>query len=148
MNYAGILSPPGGYGQTYCEHDKRVRTPDTMLSRSLTTTVVFVLALAMFMAWAGHAYTLSVTTTSPAWEIAQDTYHAHDGQAEMSSLSYSDHYHSPLTPDHQHETPQLTSDLSLAAQPKLSMRVDAPQYSVPRPPIFLIERPPRPSFAS
>ena len=130
MNYAGILSPLGGYGQTYCGHNKRVRTPDTMLNRSLTTTVVFALVLAMFVAWAGHTYTLSVTTKPPAWEIAQDA------------------YHSPLTPDHQHETPQLTSALSLAAQPKLSMQVDAPRYSVPRPPIFLIERPPRPSFAS
>ncbi len=73
---------------------------------------------------------------------------AHDEQAEMSNVSCSDYYHSPLPPDYQHETPQLTSALSLAAQPKRSMRVDAPQYSVPRPQIFLIERPPRPSFAS
>ena len=119
-----------------------------MFSRSLTTTVVFALVLAMFVAWAGHTYTLSVTTKPPAWEIAQDAYHSHEEQAEMSCASCSDHYHSPLTPDHQHETPQLTSALSLAAQPKLSMQVDAPRYSVPRPPIFLIERPPRPSFAS
>ncbi|MCH4879152.1 hypothetical protein EQV97_17440 [Pseudomonas sp. TMW22090] len=119
-----------------------------MLSRSLTTTVVLALVLAMFMAWAGHTYTLSVTTKPPAWEIAQDAYHSHEQQAEMSSASYSDHYHSPLTPDHQHETPQLTSALSLAAQPKLSIRFDARRYSVPSPPIFLIKRPPRPSFAS
>lgn len=122
--------------------------PDAMFSRSLTTTVVFALVLAMFVAWAGHTYTLSVSTKPPAWEIAQDAYHSHEEQAEMSSVSYSDHYHSPLTPDHQHETPQLTSALSMAAQPKLSVRVDDPRYSVPRPPIFLIERPPRPSFAS
>ncbi len=119
-----------------------------MFSRSLTTTVVFALVLAMFVAWAGHTYTLSVATKTPAWEITQDDHHSHKQQAEMSSASYSDHYHSPLTPDHQHETPQLTSTLRLAAQPKPSVRVDAPQYSVPRPPIFLIERPPRPSFAS
>ena len=119
-----------------------------MFSRTLTTTVVIALALAMFVAWAGHTYTLSVTSKQPAWEIAQDAHHSHEQQAEMSSVSYSDHYHSPLTPDHQHETPQLTSALSLAAQPKLSIRVDARRYSVPRPPIFLIERPPRPSFAS
>ncbi|TPG94723.1 hypothetical protein EAH72_17220 [Pseudomonas caspiana] len=119
-----------------------------MLSRSLTTTVVFALVLAMFVAWAGHTYTLSATTKSPAWEITQDGYHSHEQQAEMSSASYSDHYHSPLTPDHQHETPQFTSALRLPAEPKLSIRVDARRYSVPRPPIFLIERPPRPSFAS
>ncbi|MBF8004219.1 hypothetical protein IZT72_06380 [Pseudomonas brenneri] len=119
-----------------------------MFSRTLTMTVVIALALAMFVAWAGHTYTLSVTSKQPAWEIAQDAHHSNEQQAEMSSASYSDHYHSPLTPDHQHETPQLTSALSLAAQPKLSIRVDARRYSVPRPPIFLIERPPRPSFAS
>jgi hypothetical protein len=125
-----------------------LETPDTMLSRSLTTIVVVALVLAMFVAWAGHTYTLSVTTKPPAWEITQDAYHSHEQQAEMSSASHSDHFHSPLTPDHQHETPQLTSTLSLAAQPKLSMRVDARRHSIPRSPIFLIERPPRPSFAS
>lgn len=119
-----------------------------MLSKSQTTIVIFALVLAMIVAWAGHTYTLSVTTKSPAWEIAQDAHHSHDEQDERSSVSYSDHYHSPLTPDHQHETPQLSSALSLAAQPKLSMRGDPPRYTFPRSPIFLIERPPRPSFAS
>ncbi len=119
-----------------------------MFSRSLTTTVVFALVLAMFVAWAGHTYRLSVKTKPLAWEITQDVYNSHEQQAETSSSSYSDHYHSPMTPDHQHETPQLTSTLSLAAHLKPSVRVDALQYSVPRPPIFLIERPPRPSFAS
>ncbi|PMV97136.1 MULTISPECIES: hypothetical protein [unclassified Pseudomonas] len=120
-----------------------------MLSRSLTTTVVFALALAVLMAWVGHTYTLSVATKQPAWEIKQDAYHSHGEQeASLSCASCSDHFHSPLTPDHQHETPQLTSLLILAEQPKLSVRVDAPQYAVPPPPIFLIKRPPRPSFAS
>ncbi|UVJ46171.1 hypothetical protein NVV94_11875 [Pseudomonas sp. LS1212] len=120
-----------------------------MFSKALTTTVVFALALAMLMAWAGHTYTLSVATKQPAWEIAQDDYHSHgEDEASSSYASFSDHYHSPLTPDHQHETPQLTSLLILTEQPRLSMWVDAPRYAVPRPPIFLIERPPRPSFAS
>ncbi|MSU95102.1 hypothetical protein C1Y18_01240 [Pseudomonas sp. MPR-R5A] len=119
-----------------------------MFSRTLTTTVVFALVLAMFVAWAGHTYTLSVTSKQPAWEVAQDAHHSHEELTEMSCASCSDHYHSPLTPDHQHETPQLTSLLILAEQPKLSVRVDAPQYAVPPPPIFLIKRPPRPSFAS
>ncbi len=111
-------------------------------------TVVIALALAMFVAWAGHTYTLPGTSKQPAWEIAQDAHHSHEEQAEMSCASCSDHYHSPLTPDHQHETPQLSSTLTLAAQPKLSMRLEASPYSVPPPPIFLIERPPRPLFAS
>lgn len=117
----------------------------------LTSTaqlIAIVLSSEMALPPSGHTYTLSVTSKQPAWEIAQDAHHSHEQQAEMSRASYSDHYHSPLTPDHQHETPQLTSALSLAAQPKLSIRVDARRYSVPRPPIFLIERPPRPPFAS
>src|SRR3546814_269401 len=120
-----------------------------MLSRSLTTTVVLALVLAVLMAWAGHTYTLSVATKQPAWEIAQDANHSHGEQeASLSCANCSDHFHSPLTPDHQHETPQLTSLLILAEQPKLSVRVDASQHAVPPPPVFLIKRPPRPSFAS
>jgi hypothetical protein len=38
------------------------------------------LALAMFVAWAGHTYTLSVTSKQPAWEIAQDAHHSHEQQ--------------------------------------------------------------------
>ena len=61
-----------------------------MFSRTLTTTVVIALVLAMFVAWAGHTYTLSVTTKPPAWEIAQDAHHAHEQQAEMSGAGCSD----------------------------------------------------------
>jgi cytochrome bd-type quinol oxidase subunit 1 len=119
-----------------------------MLSRTLTTAVVIALALAMFVAWAGHTYTLSAMSQQPAWEFTQDAHHDHEQAAEASCESCSDHYHSPLTPDHQHETPQLTSALNFSAQPEPSQRVDALRYWVPRPPIFLIERPPCPSFAS
>ena len=119
-----------------------------MFSRTLTTTVVIALALAMLVAWAGHTYSVSVTSTQPAWEITQDANHSHGEEASSSYSSLSDHYHSPLTPDHQHETPQLTAALMLATPLMLSIRVDALRDSVPLPPIFLIERPPRPSFAS
>ncbi|RRW56284.1 hypothetical protein EGJ55_10855 [Pseudomonas moraviensis] len=119
-----------------------------MFSKTLTTTVVIALALAMFMAWAGHTYSLSVTSGQPAWEIAQDVHHAHGEESSSSHSSFSEHYHSPLTPDHQHETPQLTAALMLATSPMPSIRVDTLRHSVPLPPIFLIERPPRPSFAS
>ncbi|MGF6317859.1 hypothetical protein ABIA60_004137 [Pseudomonas frederiksbergensis] len=105
-----------------------------MFSRTLTTTVVFALAFAMFMAWAGHTRTLSTMSKQPSWEIAQDAHHSHDEQADMSCASCSDHYHSPLTPDHQHETPQFTSTLILTAQPPLSPRAEPPKYSVPPPP--------------
>src|SRR3546814_11072587 len=104
-----------------------------MFSRTLTMTVVFALVLAMFVAWAGHTYTLSVTSKQPAWEVAQDAHHSHEELTEMSCASCPDHSHSPLPPDHQHETPQLTSLFILAEQPKLSVPVYAPQYQLPTP---------------
>ncbi|MBC3776593.1 hypothetical protein [Pseudomonas sp. SWRI99] len=119
-----------------------------MFSKTLTTTVVIALALALFVAWAGHTYSLSVPSQQPAWEITQDAHHSHGEEASSSHASLSEHYHSPLTPDHQHETPQLTAALVLATSPMLSIRFDALRHAVPPPPIFLIERPPRPSFAS
>ncbi|MBC3361580.1 hypothetical protein HU806_00570 [Pseudomonas sp. SWRI154] len=120
-----------------------------MFSRTLTTAVVFALAFAMFMAWAGHTRTLSMLSDQPSWDVAQDAHHhSHDEQADVSCSNCADHYHSPLTPDHQHETPQLTSVLILAAQPQLSPQGEVLGYAVPRAPIFLIERPPRPSLAS
>src|SRR3546814_13260583 len=97
-----------------------------MLSRSLTTTVVLALVLAVLMAWAGHTYTLSVATKQPAWEIAQDANHSQGEQeASLSCANCSDNFHSPLTPDHQQEPPQLPSLLIWAEQPNLSVRVDA-----------------------
>lgn len=120
-----------------------------MFSRTLTTTVVFALAFAMFMAWAGHTRTLSMMSQQPAWDVAQDAHHhSHDEEADVSCSNCSDHYHSPLTPDHQHETPQLAATLILAAQLQLSPKAEPLGYAVPRAPIFLIERPPRPSLAS
>jgi len=119
-----------------------------MFNRTLTTAVVFALAFATFMAWAGHTRTLSMMSEQPAWDVAQDAHHSHDEQADLSCSNCSDHYHSPLTPDHQHETLQFTSLLILAAQPQLSPQAEALRYAVPRAPIFLIERPPRPLLAS
>jgi hypothetical protein len=120
-----------------------------MFSRTLTTTVVFALAFAMFMAWAGHTRMLSMMSGQAPWDVAQDAHHhPHGEQADVSCSNCSDHFHSPLTSDHQHETPQLTSVLILAAQPQLSPQAEALRYAVPRAPIFLIERPPRPSLAS
>ncbi|MEB0008564.1 MULTISPECIES: hypothetical protein [unclassified Pseudomonas] len=96
-----------------------------MFSKPLTIKAIFALALAVLMAWAGHTYTLSVVAQQPAWDITQDTHHAYgEEETSLSCVSCSDHFHSPLPPDHQHETPQLTSLMSLAEQPKLSMRVD------------------------
>ncbi|WP_137889216.1 hypothetical protein [Pseudomonas sp. 2FE] len=117
-----------------------------MFTKAVTTKVVVALALAILMAWAGHTYTLLVGANQPDWEVTDDGYHVHDDQADLSCASCSDHYHSPLTGDHLHETPYLTTALSLPEQPKQSVRTDVPRYFLPSAPIFLIERPPRPSL--
>lgn len=118
-----------------------------MFSRSLSTMVILALALAVISAWTGHAYTLSVPGKHPVAEVVQGAEHDHSHGAS-SCTQCSDHYHSPLTPDHQHETPQLSSTAQLAAQQKPFLRLAAPGHSLPRSPIFLIERPPRPPIAS
>jgi len=55
-----------------------------MYSKTLTTTAVIALALAMFMAWAGHTYSLPVTSGQPAWEIAQDVHRSHGEESSSS----------------------------------------------------------------
>ncbi len=62
-----------------------------------------------------------------------------------ATSSLSDHYHSPLTPDHQHETPQLTAALMLATSPMLSIRVDALRLLC-SPPADILDRASTPSF--
>lgn len=118
-----------------------------MFSRSLSTMVILALALAVISAWTGHAYTLSVPGKHPVAEVVQGAEYDHSHGASTCTQC-SDHYHSPLTPDHQHETPQLSSTVQLSAQQKPLVRLTAPGHSLPRSPIFLIERPPRPPIAS
>lgn len=118
-----------------------------MQRRLLSTTMTVILVLAFFLAWTGHAYSLSVSSQPSAKNIETSHGHAHDASSPSCSKC-SDHYHSPLTPDHQHETPQLTSVVQLATRFEPSVRQSQLGDPVPFPPIFRIERPPRAALAS
>ena len=114
-----------------------------MLSKPISSKVIFALALAILMAWAGHTSVLFMGASQPAGSSNDDAHsHAHDDGA----VAYMDHYHSSLTADHLHETPHLTTLISLITPPELSLRISAPLNSIPPSPIFRIERPPRPEF--
>jgi cytochrome bd-type quinol oxidase subunit 1 len=117
-----------------------------MLSRPISTNVFFALALAILMAWAGHTSALFLGSSQPAW-MANDGTHSHaHGDRAFSCAACTDHYHSSLTADHLHETPHLTTLLSINTQPERAQPIDAPRHSIPPNPIFLIERPPRATF--
>lgn len=117
-----------------------------MLSKPISTQVIFTLALAILMAWAGHTSALFMGS-SPQALGGDDTVHAHTHADEARACAaYGDHCHSPLTADHLHETPHLSTLLSINTQPERAQPIQAPRYSIPPSPIFLIERPPRAIF--
>lgn len=117
-----------------------------MFSKPISIKVIFALALAILMAWAGHTSALLMGSSQQTWE-GDDTGHSHThGDEKLACAAYGDHCHSPLTADHLHEIPHLTTRLSISAQPERAQPIEAPYYSVPPSPIFLIERPPRATF--
>src|SRR3990167_8197817 len=117
-----------------------------MLSNPISPKVIFALALAILMAWAGHTAALFMGASQPAWSGNGGAHsHAH-GDGAFRSTACADHYHSALTADHLHETPHLTTLLSINAQPERAQPIEAPRHSIPPSPIFLIERPPRATF--
>ncbi|MEQ6699825.1 hypothetical protein V4W74_27275 [Pseudomonas aeruginosa] len=117
-----------------------------MLSKPISTKVIFVLALAILMAWAGHTSALFMGSSQQACE-GGDTIHSHThGDETLACAAYGDHCHSPLTADHLHETPHLTTLLSISTQPEHAQLIDAPRHFIHPRPIFLIERPPRATF--
>ena len=119
-----------------------------MSRRFLSSTMIVALAMAFMLAWTGHAYSLSVQPQVTAQE-ATALQHGHDhGEASWSCTHCDDHYHAPFTPDHQHETPQLSSAAQLTPIFGPPTPLAWSGDSVPHPPIFRIERPPRPAFAS
>ncbi|OWQ34168.1 hypothetical protein CC207_21635 [Pseudomonas sp. DrBHI1] len=117
-----------------------------MSRRFLSSTLIVALAMAFMLAWTAHAYSLAV----PPRASAQDAValkHGHDNSEVSSGCSHcADHYHAPLTPDHQHETPQLSSAAQLIATFGPPVPLAWSGDPVPHPPIFRIERPPRPAF--
>ncbi|WP_341303290.1 hypothetical protein [Pseudomonas sp. TMP25] len=117
-----------------------------MFSKPISIKVIFALALAILMAWAGHTSALYMGSSQQAWADG-NTIHPHThGDETPVCAAYGDHCHSPLTADHLHETPHLTTLLSISTQPERTQPISAPRYSLPPGPIFLIERPPRPTF--
>ncbi|WP_339081560.1 hypothetical protein [Pseudomonas sp. TMP9] len=117
-----------------------------MLSKPISTQVIFVLALAILMAWAGHTSALFMGASQPAGSGNTSVHsHVHD-DGTFACAVCADHYHSSLTADHLHETPHLTTLLSISTLPERTQPIEAPRYSFPLSPIFLIERPPRPTF--
>ena len=86
-----------------------------MLSNPISTKVIFALALAILMAWAGHPSALFMGSSQPALG-GNDGAHSHShshGDETLACAAYGDHCHSPLTADHLHETPHLTALLSI-----------------------------------
>jgi hypothetical protein len=120
------------------------KIPD-MLSKPIRTKVIFGLALAILMAWAGHTSALFMGSSQSVLN-STDSAHSHTHEGAVSCMACMDHYHSSLTADHVHETPHLTTLLSLSTQPERAQLANAPRYSIPPSPIFLIERPPRATF--
>ena len=117
-----------------------------MLSKPLSAKVIFALALAILMAWAGHTSALFMGSSQPAGS-GYDGAHSHThGDEALACAEYGDHCLPPLTADHLHETPHLTTLLSISTQPERTQPIEAPRYSIPPSPIFLIERPPRAAF--
>ncbi|EMM6204874.1 hypothetical protein I5M24_31310 [Pseudomonas aeruginosa] len=116
-----------------------------MLSRTVTTRVVFALLLTMFMGWVGHASALLMPANQQT-VISDGHPHSHDEPEIIACQACSDHFHAPFTADHVHETPHLNALLDLASLPDRRI-LDVPQISVrPTGPVFLIERPPRSRF--
>lgn len=114
-----------------------------MLSKPISAKVVFALALAMLMAWSGHTSAL-FTGASQSVQADKDPAHSHAHHAYVCAAC-TDHFHSSLTADHLHETPHLSSLLSLDALSEGRMPMQALHYFFPPGPLFLIERPPRTS---
>jgi|GEM_PF-358998 hypothetical protein len=150
MTYASILSPWGGYGKPVVvvgRPAESVNEDTSMLSKPVSAQLTFVLALVMLMAWAGHSAALGPGVSQGAWN-GEDRAHAHSHSMGISVCARcADHYHSTLTADHVHETPYLTTLLTVSTLPERPQPIEATRYAIPPSPIFLIERPPRPRFA-
>lgn len=117
-----------------------------MLSKPISTQVIFALALAILMAWAGHTSALFMGASQQAGGNSGGAHsHAHDDSV-FTCAACADHYHSSLTADHVHETPHLTTRLNISTLPERALLIESPRYSIPPSPIFLIERPPRTTF--
>lgn len=116
-----------------------------MFSPTVKIKLVFALLLAMSMAWGGHVAARLAHPLQPLVESADGHEHAHAGAEQACALCQLQHEHSPLTADHLHETPYPIVPLELATLGERSPLLAAAPYALSEAPVFLIERPPRPS---
>ncbi|WP_181298966.1 hypothetical protein [Pseudomonas sp. Q2-TVG4-2] len=117
-----------------------------MRTKPVSVHMMFAFALVMLMAWAGHTSALFMGASQSAWS-GKDSVQSHiHGHGVSACAACADHYHSLLAADHVHETPYLNTLLSISALPERAQPIEAPRYSIPPNPIFLIERPPRRIF--
>ncbi len=120
-----------------------------MFSQALKIKLVVALLLAMVVAWGGHAAAWLTDSSHTAFEPT-DHHHQHeyagDEQVGACALCQLQHEHSPLSADHLHETPFPTSLIKVHTLAERSQPLVAPRHFLPASPVFLIERPPRPSF--
>lgn len=126
------------------------RSEIDMFSQTLTIKLVFALLLAMIVAWGGHAAAWLTNSSHPAFEPTDHHHHQHESavgeQVNACVLCQLQHEHSPLSADHLHETPYPTSLIKVHTLAERSQPLVAPRHFLPASPVFLIERPPRPSF--
>ncbi len=121
-----------------------------MFSQALKTQLVRMLLLAMFMAWGGHAAAWLQQPPHPELESHASSHaHGHDHSAQIDTsciLCQLQHDHSPLDTDHLHETPYPTVLLKVQTLAERGRILSTFRHRIPEDPVFLIERPPRPSF--
>jgi hypothetical protein len=120
-----------------------------MLSQAIKTKLVFALLLAMVVAWGGHAAAWLANSSHPVFESADSQHpHVHDAdeQPETScTLCLLQHEHLPHGGDHLHETPYPIALIKVHPLAERSDPLIATRIFLPDGPVFLIERPPRPS---
>jgi len=114
------------------------------MNRQLNRTVAPVLILVMLFTWFGHLFTLSMTVhiaehTAPS---AMDTGHSH-GEQSLHQTTGISHQHSPLTPDHLHDSLKLPDNGNDTGRLGADVLAVSGPFNLPIPPRFRIERPPR-----
>jgi hypothetical protein len=122
------------------------RNNHDMLSKPISALVIVALSLAILLAWVGHTSALFMGSSPSAWNGSGGAHSHSHGDGAFACAACADHYHSSLVAEHVHETPHLTTLLNIGTQPERAQPIEAPRYSLPPRPIFLIERPPRSPF--
>lgn len=108
-----------------------------MAKRIRSIIVVCSLLLAVMTAWTAHASTSLITGHLHSLESSEDSTYSHDDHS-------SDHGHTPLMGDHQHEVLHLGALPAIRYPTSVSFLTGERSYPLPIAPVFQIKRPPRP----